>query len=143
MIENYFYIGSEIAAEIRDKTPSVGTVYEMWQVNDATKMRAEEVSCHINMQGSRFTSDSGHGQVKSETQVWQVALCYKSPTDNQSALKLSEKAGKDVLELRRLLQGFKPSENARVLQLIDNDFYITQDCRFRIFSFSFEAKLIF
>ena len=75
VIENYFYIGEELAKAVRDKLPSVGSVYEMWTVNDVNRMRNEEVSCHINMNGSRFTSDSGHGTMKSETQVWQVALC--------------------------------------------------------------------
>lgn len=143
VIENYFYVGEELAKAVRDKLPSVGSVYEMWTVNDVNRMRNEEVSCHINMNGSRFTSESGHGAMKSETQVWQVALCYKSPSDNAQALALAERAGKDVLSLRKLLQGIKISDNSRGLQLVGNDFYITQDCRFRIFSFTFESKLIF
>ena len=142
-IDNYFYIGAAVADEIRGKLPSVGNVYEMWQVNDPNRLRNEQVSCHINMQGSRFTSESGHGAVKSETQIWQIALCYKSPVDNAQAIALAEQAGKDVLALRKLLQGIKISENSRGLQIVGNDFYITQDCRFRIFSFTFESKLIF
>ena len=142
MLANYFEVGLEIETQLRNELGNdVGLICSPFTANDPNELKKQTVSLHIAPLPSQFGNFSGSGAKQSETQQWQIALCYQSPKTAAEEHIMRQNAGVLLLRLRLCIQGFCP-QNAKPLQVIANQFYMTDDCRFRIFAFTAASVVV-
>ena len=142
MLQDYLSVGGAIEQRLRDEMgDDVDMICSLFTVNDPEELKRKAVSLHITQLPSRFGDDAGNGRKQSEYQRWQVALCFKSPRSDDEVAQLRERAGALCLKLRQCLQGFCPP-HAKPLHAVANQAMMTDDCRFRIFGFTFECVCI-
>lgn len=140
MMTDYFAVAHAIEQRLTESMPEIDKVCSVLTENDPVKLQKLAVSAHINMIASQFSNHSGHGVAQAEKQRWQVSLCFKSPKNTQEEVALRQQAGVLLLKLRQTLQGFD-GEGFKGLVVVANHAYLTADCRFRIFGFTFEAAV--
>lgn len=142
MLNDYFAVGLAIEARLTaEMGTDVDAVCSLFTVNDPEALKRMAVSLHITQLASEFGNYSGNGEKQAETQRWQVSLCFKSPRSDAESAAMREKAGKLCLKVRRALQGFCP-DGAKPLHAVANTPIMTEDCRFRIFSFTFSSVCV-
>lgn len=141
-MNDYFAVSHAIEAQLNETMPEIEKVCSYFTANDPKELAKYDVTAHINMAASQFGNESGHGLRQAEVQRWQVSLCFKSPRNETEEAELREKAGAMLLQLRQALQGFCPEGLAKPLTVEANHTYLTADCRFRVFGFTFAAAVI-
>ncbi|ULJ65938.1 phage tail terminator protein [Wielerella bovis] len=142
MLQDYFAVGAAIEQRLRDEVGNdVDSICSLFTVNDPELLKRQAVSLHITQLPSTFGNDSGNGVKQAETQRWQVSLCFKSPRSDEEVAVMRERAGVLCLRVRKALQGFCPPD-AKPLRVTANTPILTDDCRFRIFAFTFECVCI-
>lgn len=142
MLTDYFDVARAIEERLAQALgDDVEMICSLFTVNDPEELKRKKVSLHITQLPSRFGNESGNGSRQAEIQRWQVALCFQSPRSISEVKAMRDKAGVLCLQLRRALQGFTPP-NAKPLRAVANHAMLTDDCRFRIFGFTFETHCI-
>lgn len=139
---DYFEVSHAIEQRLIESMPDIDKVCSYFTANDPKELSKYDVTAHINMAASQFGNNTGSGLRQSEVQRWQVSLCFKSPRNETEEAALREKAGLMLLQLRECLQGFKPDGTTKPLVVEANHSYLTADCRFRVFGFTFSAPII-
>ncbi|AUX61663.1 Gp37 family protein [Simonsiella muelleri] len=143
-MKDYFAVGKAIESRLAE---TMGQDFDLicspFTANDPNVLKKLAVSAHINQLPSSFENSTGNGERQTETQKWQVSLVFQSPQTVQEEAALREKAGALCLKLRQALQGFKPFDaECKPLRAVGNQFYLTDDCRFRIFAFTFTSVCV-
>lgn len=143
-MKDYFSVGKAVEAELRDKMGAdVNLICSPFTANSPDELKKAKVSLHVSMLPSSFGNSTGNGARQAETQRWQVSLCFVSPKTAAEENEMRDKAGALCLKLRQTLQGFNPPDaEAKPLRAAANSFYMTDDCRFRIFGFVFESDCV-
>ena len=149
MLQDYFAPAKAVEDALRrEMGGDVDEICSLFTVNDPEHLKQCAISLHITQLPSEFGGDADNGRRQQETQRYQVALCFKSPRTDSETERMRENAGRLILKLRRTLQGLKVvGDNTRVadvmvLKATANQPVITDDCRFRIFSFTFACKCV-
>lgn len=141
-MNDYFAVSHAIETRLTETMPEIEKVCSYFTANDPKELAKYDVTAHINMAASQFGNERGQGAQQAEVQRWQVSLCFKSPRNEAEEAALREKAGAMLLQLRRALQGFKPEGMPKPLTVEANHTYLTADCRFRVFGFTFAVALV-
>ncbi|WII92454.1 hypothetical protein QEO94_07320 [Kingella negevensis] len=144
MLQNYFGIGAAIETRLREQFgDEVELICSPFTVNNPNDLKKYTVSLHLSPLPSVFGNYSGNGAKQAETQRWQVSLCYKSPSTAEEEQVMRDTVGDLLLRVRRCLQGFALFDvGGKSLRVVANQFYMTDDCRFRIFSFTVETECV-
>lgn len=140
-MKHYFEISEAIAERLRSEMPNDIRIFQAFSENKPNELRNIPKSLHVNMMDSVFGNHAGNGAAQTEIQRWQVALCVEAPATAEKRKAFSADAGEQCLRLRKALQGFKPLPNAKNLICTGFQPLLTQDCRWRIFSFTFDVTV--
>lgn len=144
MLQNYFEIAMAIEARLRETFgDEVALICSPFTVNNPNELKKHTITLHISPLPSSFGNYTGNGAKQAEVQKWQISLCYKSPTSADEEAQMRDTVGDLLLRLRRQIQGFTPLHTCgKALRVVGNQFYMTDDCRFRIFSFTAEIDCV-
>lgn len=141
-MNSYFMVAAAIEQRVREMMPELDKVCRLFEANHPSELKNLPKTAHINMLQSSFGNHAGHGAKQTETQRWQVSLCLKAPATAAEEAVFIEDAGVLCLKLREALQGWKPTPSARGMVCTGYQPLLTQDCRWRIFSFVFESVVL-
>ena len=142
MLNDYFSVGLAIEQKLREELgDDVDNICSLFTVNDPEELKRQSVTVHVTQLASEFGNRSGNGERQAEKQKWQVSLCFKSPRSDAEVAMMRERAGSLCLKVRKALQGFCPPD-AKPLHAVANVPIMTDDCRFRIFAFTFACECV-
>lgn len=142
---DYFEIGNQIESRLRELfAKEIKLICSPFTENDPKELQKHPISLHIVPLPSELGNSVGNGKAQTETQHWQVVLCYAAPKNAQEVQMMRENVGEKMLRLRQGLQGLEVSflGGSTFLKLVSGTrFDMTADCRFRLFSCTFAATI--
>lgn len=142
---NYFEIGNQIESRLHELFgKEIKLICSPFTENDPKELQKHPISLHIVPLPAELGNSVGNGKAQTETQHWQVSLCYLAPKNAQEVQMMREKVGEMMLRLRQGLQGLDVSflGGSTFLKVVrSTHFDMTADCRFRMFSCTFAATV--